>query len=502
MDVKGVRLLERIGEGGLRLALRGTFDRAGLVQLANACGLKFPGMRTQAVDDQKILAAMVKEFLKDSRVRVTVMKALIRANEDLIARFGPMTPGEMTEEISRLPDADAGRALFALGDADDGRETDSEEIHRLMERLGGAVPAASEPGSAEGRLVEEIAVLRDRVQTLDVSLKARAAALEDLGQREARAREELVTAHKEAHHLRKEMAHMEEERTRLREENARLSACAPEPGDSGTLSRRVEEIAVRLNQLVREDRKIGHEMEEILRSRPAGHDTATPYVQALAASVEALRRELAEVKRNREEEDRRAERTLQDVAAEVRATHSELAQWRKASAEPAPRLRGDPQRVGLFVDVQNMYYAARQLNARLDFGALMATTTRDRRLIRAIAYVVQNRDIDQSGFLAMLQQKNYDVRRKDLRIRHDGSSKGDWDMEMALDILKMAPNLDVVVLATGDGDFVSLVTQIKTLGPKVEVYSFPGSTARELIEAADRHVPLDEGFLIRTPPAT
>src|SRR5262245_39649710 len=131
----------------------------------------------------------------------------------------------------------------------------------------------------------------------------------------------------------------------------------------------------------------------------------------------------------------------------------------------------------------------------------MNVTRRGRRLTRAIAYVVQNRDIDQTGFLAMLQQRNYEVRRKDLKVRTDGSSKGDWDMEMALDILRMAESLDIVVLVSGDGDFTSLVTQIKTLGPRVEVYSFPGSTAKELIEASDRHVAIDEGFLIRMSPS-
>ena len=161
------------------------------------------------------------------------------------------------------------------------------------------------------------------------------------------------------------------------------------------------------------------------------------------------------------------------------------------ASEPGPR-------VGLFVDVQNMYYAARQLHARLDFGALMAAARQDRRLIRATAYVVQNRDIDQSGFLAMLQQKNYEVRRKPLKIRHDGSSKADWDMEMALDILELAPALDIVVLVSGDGDFVPLVSRIRSLGPRVEVFSFPGSTARELVEIADRYVPLDDAFLIRS----
>ena len=76
--------------------------------------------------------------------------------------------------------------------------------------------------------------------------------------------------------------------------------------------------------------------------------------------------------------------------------------------------------------------------------------------------------------------------------------KGDWDMEMALDILDMAPKLDVVVLVSGDGDFTSLVRRVKTMGPKVEVVAFPRNTAKSLLEAADRFHPLDRKSMIRT----
>jgi uncharacterized LabA/DUF88 family protein len=76
--------------------------------------------------------------------------------------------------------------------------------------------------------------------------------------------------------------------------------------------------------------------------------------------------------------------------------------------------------------------------------------------------------------------------------------KGDWDMEMALDILDMAPQLDVVVLVSGDGDFTSLVKRVKTIGPKVEVVAFPRNTAKSLLEAADRFHPLDRRAMIRT----
>ncbi|HET9480343.1 MAG TPA: NYN domain-containing protein, partial [Candidatus Polarisedimenticolia bacterium] len=223
-------------------------------------------------------------------------------------------------------------------------------------------------------------------------------------------------------------------------------------------------------------------------------------VESLRREVERLRRELAELREAHEQDRRTANQALADLTAQVLELRTGLSRVGVSSPDRgAPRDPG-PDRVGLFVDVQNMYYAARQLNARLDYGALMGAVTRDRRLVRAFAYVVQNRDIDQSGFLAMLQQKHFEVKRKGLKIRQDGSSKGDWDMEIALDMLRMAGSLDVAVLVSGDGDFTSLLTRIKSLGPRVEVYSFPGSTARELIEAADRHVPIDDSLLIRMPP--
>ncbi len=154
-------------------------------------------------------------------------------------------------------------------------------------------------------------------------------------------------------------------------------------------------------------------------------------------------------------------------------------------------------RVGIFVDVQNIFYAAKSFNARLDFEKLLELSVGKRRLIRAIAYVVQSPDVDQSNFISMLQQKSYEVKRKDLRQRSDGSAKGDWDMGMAIDIMRFVSKLDVVVLVSGDGDFVPLIELVKTLGPRVEVISFTYNTARDLINSADEHIPIEEALLLK-----
>ncbi len=143
------------------------------------------------------------------------------------------------------------------------------------------------------------------------------------------------------------------------------------------------------------------------------------------------------------------------------------------------------QRVGIFIDVQNMFYAAKHCyGSKLNFTKMLDYVSRGRPLTRAISYIIRTPEIDQSNFITMLRSNGYEVRVKDLKQRPDGSAKGDWDMGLALDALAMADRLDVVAIVSGDGDFVDLVNFLKARGVRVEVYSFPYSTAEELRQAA------------------
>jgi len=153
----------------------------------------------------------------------------------------------------------------------------------------------------------------------------------------------------------------------------------------------------------------------------------------------------------------------------------------------------------VFVDVQNMFYSARYLyQAKVNFATLLEDITKGRELIRALAYVVQSPDIDQTGFLTALKGIGYEIRSKELRKRADGSAKGDWDMGLAIDAISMQERLDVICIVSGDGDFVDLVNMLRANGVKVEVYSFPGSTSDLIIEAATEYSPLSERHLIRS----
>lgn len=156
------------------------------------------------------------------------------------------------------------------------------------------------------------------------------------------------------------------------------------------------------------------------------------------------------------------------------------------------------QKVGVFVDVQNMFYSAKhQYGAKLNFTKLLESAVKGRRLIRAIAYIVQTEGIDQKNFIDMLSRTGYEVKSKELKIHPDGTKKGDWDMGIAIDSISLADRIDTMVLVSGDGDFVDLVNMLKGRGVRVEVLSFPKSTADELKQAATQFYSIESDLLIK-----
>lgn len=154
------------------------------------------------------------------------------------------------------------------------------------------------------------------------------------------------------------------------------------------------------------------------------------------------------------------------------------------------------QRIGIFVDVQNMYHSAKALyKANVNFQEILKTATAGRKLIRAIAYGIATEKGEEKKFLEILSKQGFEVRTKDLQIFPGGAKKGDWDVGLAVDAIKSSDKLDVVVLVTGDGDFIPLVQYLQTAkGCLVELVSFQKSTSGKLIEAVDDYVDLAENI--------
>lgn len=159
------------------------------------------------------------------------------------------------------------------------------------------------------------------------------------------------------------------------------------------------------------------------------------------------------------------------------------------------------QRVGVLVDIQNLYYSARVLyGKKVNFKAVLEDGTGGRKLIRAIAYGIKTVEGMEEKFFEALEKSGYDVKTKDLQIFPDGSRKGDWDVGIAIDAIKMAEKLDALILVSGDGDYVSLVEYIQnTFGCRVEVMAFAESASAKLVEKADDFTNLSDNkrrFLI------
>jgi uncharacterized LabA/DUF88 family protein len=141
----------------------------------------------------------------------------------------------------------------------------------------------------------------------------------------------------------------------------------------------------------------------------------------------------------------------------------------------------------MFIDTQNLYHSAKNLyNAKVNFGAITDTALAGRKLIRSIAYVITTEAGDETNFFEALTKLGIETKTKDLQIFYGGSKKADWDVGMAVDAIRIAPKVDTIVLATGDGDFVPLVTFLKEhFGVQVEVISFGRSSSTKLREACE-----------------
>lgn len=157
-------------------------------------------------------------------------------------------------------------------------------------------------------------------------------------------------------------------------------------------------------------------------------------------------------------------------------------------------LKHPEQRVGVFIDVQNMYYSAKNLfQKKVNFGEIVKEAVAGRKLIRAIAYVVRTESQDEQPFFEALYNLGIETREKDLQIFSSGTKKADWDVGLAVDAIRLAPSLDAVVIVSGDGDYLPLVEYLqKSSGKQVEVVAFGETASNRLIEEADDFINLSE----------
>ncbi len=158
------------------------------------------------------------------------------------------------------------------------------------------------------------------------------------------------------------------------------------------------------------------------------------------------------------------------------------------------------QRVGVFIDTQNLYHSAKSNHrSNVNYEALIEHAVRGRKLIRAFAYVIKSEEGTEEKFFESIQGMGIEIRVKDLQVFHTGAKKGDWDVGIAVDMIRLTEKLDVVVLCSGDGDFIEVIRYCKSRGVRAEVMAFDKTTNATLQAEADHFVDLgdnDADFLI------
>ena len=149
-------------------------------------------------------------------------------------------------------------------------------------------------------------------------------------------------------------------------------------------------------------------------------------------------------------------------------------------------LQHKDQRVAVFLDVQNLYYSAKHLfSAKVNYREILRSAVAGRCLIRAIAYAITADMKDEHLFHEALEKIGIEVKAKEVQVFYGGAKKGDWDIGIAMDAVRIEPKVDTVVLVSGDGDFKDLLSYLKGHGCRVEVMAFGQTTSRFLKEDAD-----------------
>jgi len=156
------------------------------------------------------------------------------------------------------------------------------------------------------------------------------------------------------------------------------------------------------------------------------------------------------------------------------------------------------EKVSIFVDVQNIYYTTKQqFNSNFDYNKFWKLVTHQREVVAAFAYTTDRGDAKQIQFQNILRGIGFGVKLKPFISRADGSAKGDWDVGITIDIMEYAIKSDVIVLASGDGDFDVLINRIRTLhNIKTEIYGVPNLTANSLKNSTSDFFPINQELLL------
>ena len=158
-------------------------------------------------------------------------------------------------------------------------------------------------------------------------------------------------------------------------------------------------------------------------------------------------------------------------------------------------------RVGVFVDIQNMYYSTKALyDSKLNYSRLLPFIANGRTIIVANAYILSKTEVKTSDFISVLLENGFDVQKKFMEFKSRKNPVNgietqintvNWEIGMVIDMIKWAPKLDCIVLVSGNGNYIDAVRYLKNMC-RVEIFSYENSTAGLLKRDASEFIPLDD----------
>ncbi|MFQ6040252.1 MAG: NYN domain-containing protein, partial [Candidatus Poribacteria bacterium] len=494
-----------IDEEKLAFILKHGFAQQDIISLMNRCGIEYDGMRITDIPIEHLVSDLAEYFFKEFDTGRLIIKDLEKHSINAYNRVHDMTLEEIQTFFSNtaqlVKDNEFGPIVWSLlmdervevnNHAHQLLESYDEYIHQQeskeykeLEELETLFEQLDEAGDediyGEQYTAEEVAALEDKIADLQVELKEKLKDIEHRIRTEKRLNEKNEKLLEQIEILKKSCSQFACEKGELRHqikeleaENLRLRRVKRDVNNNGKESNQ--------HQLERENKKLKYDLQKALQGL-AELDELKIERAKLEVELKSIAEEFQEYKIAKAEEIESLQRDLQkqreESALALKSAHKRIKELTPSQVEEnPPRNDSEKQRVGVFVDVQNMFYAAKdRYNARLDYLKLLDMIVGDRTVIAAIAYVVQMPEVDQTAFISFLEHNGYHVKSKELRMRLDGSAKGDWDMGIAIDIISMLNDLDVVILASGDGDFCALVEMVKEKGCRVEIVAFPHNTS-------------------------
>ncbi len=511
-------------------------DSKAIVALSNKLEFQFKGIRNEAMPKHVLIKELVDEFFVHSGSAAQIIKTLTRATSDKINEVSNLRlrdirhhlEEKLSDPINRLKQApfiwsilvDNRKEVSSLvvdalyeikeGHSDNKSEKSppliqSQEIDHKITIIDGIDNDELDADDIEfpdetHHLLQDYTLIREKQQLIEL-LEEKDREIVRLKRKERKAQYKIEklrtsTSTKQAkQRSKKEKQGLLQENQKLRQQREEMAKKLDLLPDLQARISQLEEI------LKQKDKQIEALERELFRLKKAKDQT-----EQLSSKIALAEEEIASLRVN-------TINHLSDIidiqkdfynnidrTKDLVATCLEKLQKEKTLLVDRIRKVKDPSqmRCGIFVDVQNMFYAAKkQYKGKLNYQFLLEVARRKRPLSIAVAYIIQTQDVDQSSFIALLEHCGYEVKSKDLKTRIDGSAKGDWDMEMAMDIMSMVDKLDVVVLVSGDGDFVPLVKKLQSYGIIVEVMAFENNTSQELKEVADKYTSMGEELILQ-----